>query len=182
MPFLLSSRAVRRRACAFVFSLGALASIVYPAEFDFNRQIRPIFSEKCYACHGPDEHKRKAGLRLDRQESAFSELKSGHRAVVPRKLEESASLLISLRTIRTKKCHRRIRANLSTAAEIELIKRWIKSGAEWKKHWAYIAPERPSLPEVKEKCGRATKSIIFTLAKLEEQGIKPIAGSGQSRL
>src|SRR5437870_5039856 len=57
---------------------------------DFDKQIRPILSDKCYACHGPDEHKRKAGLRLDRRESAFHKLKSGKKAIVAGKPDESS--------------------------------------------------------------------------------------------
>src|ERR1051325_10667551 len=60
------------------------------AKMDFNRDIRPIFSEHCYACHGPDEQKRKAGLRLDLEEGAFKELKSGNRALVAGDLAKSA--------------------------------------------------------------------------------------------
>src|SRR5437868_4815754 len=63
------------------------------AGVDFNRDIRPIFSENCYTCHGPDSVKRKAGLRLDRQEEAMAELKSGNRAIVPH--EPAKSALIS---------------------------------------------------------------------------------------
>ena len=77
------------------FSLGLLtvlfsARALIGAPVDFNREVRPIFSEHCYACHGPDEGKRKAGLRLDREEEAFKELKSGEHAIVPGDLEKSA--------------------------------------------------------------------------------------------
>src|SRR5262245_10317280 len=74
--------------CAFALSLGACAA--ESGGINFDKQIRPILSDKCYACHGPDEHKRKGGLRLDRKESAFQELKSGNKAVVAGKPEESS--------------------------------------------------------------------------------------------
>src|SRR5437773_11621369 len=74
-----------------VFRLAVLLSLVrLAAGVDFNREVRPIFSEHCYACHGPDEGKRKAGLRLDREEEAFKELKSGERAIVAGDLKKSA--------------------------------------------------------------------------------------------
>src|ERR1044072_7510025 len=63
--------------------------VAAPQDIDFNRDIRPILSDHCYACHGPDENKRKAGLRLDRPEEALKTLKSGNRAIVPGDLEKS---------------------------------------------------------------------------------------------
>src|SRR5262245_31919501 len=74
--------------CGVALYLGANAADL--GSIDFDKQIRPILSDKCYACHGPDEHKRKSGLRLDRKESAFRELKSGNKAVVAGKPEESS--------------------------------------------------------------------------------------------
>src|SRR5437763_369489 len=67
-----------------------IASGAITGKVDFNRDIRPIFSENCYPCHGPDAGRRKAGLRLDRQEDAFAELKSGDRAIVPGDMAKSA--------------------------------------------------------------------------------------------
>ena len=71
-------------------AIASAKSPTAPTKVDFNRDIRPIFSEHCYACHGPDEKKRKAGLRLDVQANAFAELKSGNRALVPGDLTRSA--------------------------------------------------------------------------------------------
>jgi len=66
-----------------VVGLPAVAAQRNVAKIDFNREVRPILSDHCYACHGPDENKRKAGLRLDRPEEALKTLKSGERAIVP---------------------------------------------------------------------------------------------------
>ncbi|HTG45924.1 MAG TPA: c-type cytochrome domain-containing protein, partial [Verrucomicrobiae bacterium] len=86
------SSAIRKLAAfgAIWARLAAPALAEGPSAINFNEQIRPILSDKCYACHGPDEHKRKAGLRLDRKESAFRELKSGHHALVAGKPGESS--------------------------------------------------------------------------------------------
>src|SRR6476661_7241875 len=77
-------------ALARIVCFCSLAVLSARAAVDFNREVRPILSEHCYACHGPDEGKRKAGLRLDREEEAFKELKSGERALVSGDLEKSA--------------------------------------------------------------------------------------------
>src|SRR5205814_4232478 len=74
--------------CRFGIAL-LLVTVAHGVDLDFNRDIRPILSDHCYACHGPDEHKRKAGLRLDRPEEALEVLKSGNRAIVPGDVEKS---------------------------------------------------------------------------------------------
>src|SRR5690349_974686 len=109
---------------------------------NFDKQIRPILSDKCYACHGPDEHKRKAGLRLDRKESAFRELKSGKHAVVPGKPEESSLLARINSTDPEEKMPPPDSNKKLSAEEISLLKLWIKPAAQPKEHWAYFAPER----------------------------------------
>ncbi len=140
---------------------------------NFDKQIRPILSDKCYACHGPDEHKRKAGLRLDRKESAFGALKSGRHAVVPGRPEESA-LVARIRSADPEEKMPPPDSNKKLSHEESgLLMRWIESGAEWKEHWAYIAPERPALPRVKEKSWLRNEIDHFVLARLEKEGLKP---------
>src|SRR3954447_16188742 len=86
-----SSAAILLSGCLLSSTCSGVAdSKLDPTPISFNHDIRPILSEHCYACHGPDEGKRKAGLRLDNQESAFKELKSGARAIVPGDLKKSA--------------------------------------------------------------------------------------------
>src|SRR5947208_11285740 len=115
---------------------------------DFNRDIRPILSENCYACHGPDQNKRKAGLRLDIRTNAISELKSGNIAVIPGKPSESKLV----ERVTSKDDDERMpplkTGKHLTPAQIETLRRWIEQGAEYKQHWALIAPERPELPSV----------------------------------
>ncbi len=143
------------------------------SKIDFNRDVRPILSDNCYACHGPDSEKRKAGLRLDRQEGALAELKSGNHAVIPG--DPTKSTIVSRITtpdeddrmppIKTGK-------HLSPA-QIDVLRRWIVEGAEWKKHWSFIAPERPELPEVRNKRWPRNAIDQFLLARLEQSNLAP---------
>lgn len=140
---------------------------------DFNRDIRPILSDHCYTCHGPDEGKRKAGLRLDRQEDVFKELKSGQRAVVPGDLKRS-SLIQRIHTSDADELmppakHGKPLSRL----QIELLDRWVSSGAPWKQHWSYIPPVTPVLPPVKDSRWPRNDVDRFILARMEQEGLKP---------
>jgi len=142
-------------------------------QISYNFHIRPILSDKCFACHGPDANKRESGLRLDTEEGAFTALKEspGKFALVAGNLEQSEVY------------HRIIsddpgelmpppESNLSlTEKEIELIKAWIKQGAKYEPHWAFVKAEKPTLPEKSEW---ATNEIdMFALQKMEENGLEP---------
>jgi mono/diheme cytochrome c family protein len=140
---------------------------------DFNRQIRPILSEHCFTCHGPDEGKRKAGLRLDRQEDAFLKLKSGQYALVAGK-PESSTLVERILTkdpdeIMPPPQH----GKPLLPAQIELLQQWVRQGAAWQQHWSFIVPTAPELPRVQD--GKWARNAIdaFVLSRLESEGIKP---------
>jgi hypothetical protein len=140
---------------------------------DFNRDIRPIFSEHCYACHGPDEGKRKAGLRLDQQEVAFGVLKSGERAIVPGDLQKSA-LVRRIQETNEDDIMPPVKTGKPlTKAQIALLKAWVGQGAHWEKHWSFIPPKRPPLPLVKDKKWARNGIDQFILARLEAGGLKP---------
>ncbi len=155
---------------------GALASaksVTNLPTIDFNRDIRPILSEHCYACHGPDENKRKAGLRLDVAEGAFKELKSGNHALVAGDLTRST--LVERITakdadeIMPPAKHQKP----LTVEKIDLLQRWVKEGAQWKQHWSFIPPERPELPKVKDRKWPRNPIDYFTLARLETEKLSP---------
>src|SRR5690349_1995087 len=151
------------------YSLCAAASkSKSPGSVDFNRDIRPILSENCYACHGPDQNKRKAGLRLDIRTNAISELKPGNIAIVPGKPSESKLL----DRITNKDDDERMPPPKTgkhlTPGQIETLRRWIAQGAEYKQHWAFIAPERPELPIVKNSRWPRNPVDDFILARLEK--------------
>ncbi|HEV3237731.1 MAG TPA: PSD1 and planctomycete cytochrome C domain-containing protein [Gemmataceae bacterium] len=139
---------------------------------DFNRQIRHILSENCFACHGPDEKARKAKLRLDTKEGAFGKLKGGGFPLVAGKPEESELFL----RITSPEEHERMPPAKSGKSlkpeQVELVKEWIKQGAEWSKHWAFLPPHKTTLPKVKDAAWARNAIDTFILARLESEGLK----------
>ncbi len=115
------------------------------ARLSFNRDIRPILSENCFACHGPDHARREAGLRLDRFDDATRELDSGARAIAPDAIEAS-ELLVRVTSTDPDTMMPPPEAKLGqlTPGQIETLRRWIAEGAPYEPHWAFVAPRRPS--------------------------------------
>ncbi|MCY3759523.1 MAG: c-type cytochrome, partial [Acidobacteria bacterium] len=140
---------------------------------DFNRDIRPILADNCYACHGPDQNQRMAGLRLDLQDSALGRLDSGHRAIVPGNPEESQLIRRITAGDEALKMPPAYSGKELTRQQIDLLTRWIRQGAPWSRHWAYVRPERPPLPKVADKSWPANAIDFFILARLEREGISP---------
>lgn len=143
------------------------------AKLDYNRDIRPILSEHCYTCHGPDEQKRKAGLRLDARTDAFKELKSGHHAVVAGDPAQSALAARVTATdpkrIMPPPAHRKP----LKPEQIAALKAWIEQGAPWQDHWSFIPPERPELPAIEARQWPRNAIDYFTLARLEKEKLAP---------
>ena len=140
---------------------------------DFNRDIRPILSENCFACHGPDKNKRKAGLRLDRSEEATGRLESGGRAIVPGDVGQSLLLKVVSTADEEEQMPPKKTGKRLSKPQIELLREWIQKGAEFKPHWAYITPERPPTPSIKDKGWPRNEIDHFVLARLEKEGLKP---------
>ncbi|HEV2296446.1 MAG TPA: DUF1549 domain-containing protein [Tepidisphaeraceae bacterium] len=139
---------------------------------DFNRDIRPILSENCYACHGPDKAKRKADMRLDTKDGLFS-TPDEVTIVVPGKPADSALLQRIAAEDEDDVMPPRKTDKRLTPAQIALIKRWIEEGAQWKGHWSYIAPTKPEIPAVADD-GFAKNDIDrFVLAGLKSAGLTP---------
>ena len=117
-----------------------------PDRVDFNFHVKPLLSDRCFKCHGPDDRQRKGGLRLDVQASALATLESGHRAIVPG--STSKSELVRRITSTDPKVMMPAADSHLTLDEVEkaTLIRWIEQGAEWKPHWAFIPPARPSVP------------------------------------
>ncbi|MFN8006983.1 MAG: DUF1553 domain-containing protein [Terriglobia bacterium] len=139
---------------------------------DFQRVVRPILSDNCFHCHGPDANTRMADLRLDTKEGAFAVRESGT-VIVAGKPQES----LLYQRITAEDVGRRMPPESShkslTGPQIEILKKWIEQGAGWKEHWSFAAPVRPKLPEVKAKGWVRNPIDEFILAKLEAAGLEP---------
>lgn len=140
---------------------------------DFNRDIRSILSDRCFACHGPDEGQRATDLRLDREETALSKLESGVTAIVPGRPDDSELIArITAEDPSLKMPPPDSKKKLSLR-EVELLRKWIEQGAPFAKHWAYETPVRPPIPEVGD-AGRAANPIDrFVRARFEAEGLAP---------
>ncbi|MBM3832455.1 MAG: DUF1553 domain-containing protein [Verrucomicrobia bacterium] len=140
---------------------------------DFNRQIRPILSDNCFACHGPDDGARKAKLRLDIKDAAFKGGKSGEPAIVPGKVDESELLKRIISTNEDEVMPPPKSKKKLTWEQIDLLKRWVSQGAQWTGHWAYEKPQRPSVPAIKNPAGARNEIDQFIRARLEKEGLQP---------
>jgi Protein of unknown function (DUF1553)/Protein of unknown function (DUF1549)/Concanavalin A-like lectin/glucanases superfamily/Planctomycete cytochrome C len=163
------SRTVMLLILATMAGRAVAAGVSPQGRVDFDRDVRPILSENCFACHGPDANKRQAGLRLDAQEAAFKRLPSGHTAIVPGNLR--ASMLI--RRVEMQSMPPASTGKRLTEGQIALLRRWVEQGARYLPHWAFIAPKRPPLPDVRDRSWPINPIDRFILARLEKEGLRP---------
>jgi hypothetical protein len=164
----------------FISSFAAVAAAEEPV--DFNRDIRPILSNNCFKCHGFDDKERQAGLRLDTAEGFTKPAESGAVAVMPGKSAESEILKRLLSADENEKMPPPATGKKVTPEQIALIKKWIDQGAQWKPHWAFVAPVRPNVPAVKNEAFAAGPIDRFVFAKLEKAGYAPSALASKETL
>lgn len=139
----------------------------------FSRDILPILSDNCFACHGPDQNKRQSGLRLDVREDALKPAESGDTAIVPGQIDKSqlvqrifsedADVMMP-----PPDSHKKL-----TPAQKELLRRWVAEGANYERHWAFVAPAKPDVPAVGDASWVRTAIDRFLLARLEKEGLAP---------
>lgn len=148
----------------------------------YSRDIKPILSNHCYTCHGPDENKRKAGLRLDTAEGAVAELPGGGRAVVPG--NSARSLLIDrVNAADPDEIMPPPKTGKSlTVEEKKLLQAWVEQGAGFDAHWSYVRPVRPGVPKSAKTGGSANPIDEFVLAGLEVEQIEPGAEADRRTL
>lgn len=169
-----SVRPPRRRS--FLFLILALCPLLATAAAEpvgFNRDIRPLLGDNCLACHGPDPAARKADLRLDTHAGLFEPTDDRGPTVTPGDLEKS-ELWYRISTpdgddlMPPPDSHKEL-----TPDQIELFKTWILQGAPWEDHWAFIAPERPEVPDVESNGSHVRNPIdAFVIEQLEERGLR----------
>lgn len=141
---------------------------------DFSRDIRPILSDKCFACHGPDPEFREAELRLDIRSGVFQH-PGKRKIVVPGKPTESLLWRRITHTDPDQVMPPPDSGKMLNAQQRELLRRWIEQGADWREHWAFTAPVRPEVPTPRGDIRPANTIDGFLLARLEREGLRPAA-------
>jgi hypothetical protein len=153
---------------------GTAAAETLPDAVQFNRDIRPILSDKCFKCHGPGTQT--ATLRFDLEDGAKHQLKDGRFAIVPGDVASSQMIVRVTATnpaVRMPRGQAGVQADPLSAREIALLKRWIEQGAVWQRHWSFIPPVRPSVPAVHHSSWLRNPIDGFVLQRLEQEGLEP---------
>jgi len=143
-----------------------------PEVVEFNRDIRPILSDRCFQCHGPDANQREAELRLDHKEGAFA-MRDGRAVLVPGRPEESELYRRISSADQDMRMPPADEGKPLSQREQALFRRWIEQGAHWQKHWSLLAPRRPEVPSVRQKTWPRNAIDAFLLARLEREGLTP---------
>ncbi len=154
----------------FLLLLSAASTAWAADAIEFNRDIRPILSENCFACHGPDAAQRQADLRLDDHEAALAELASGNHAIVPGDLEQSELVRRITSSDEAEQMPPADSTKKLTPQQVELLQRWVKEGASWQGHWAFLPVQETQADAAPE----STQPIDqFIRAKLATAGVTP---------
>ena len=144
-------------------AIGVCAGAEKPV--DFNRDIRPVLSDNCFTCHGPDDKHRMANLRLDTEDGLFKVVAPGDPAKSRLYARISAAPPSRMPPAQT--------GATLTGAQIELFRKWIEQGAKWERHWSFAPPVRPALPSVRNEKWARNAIDRFVLARLEREGLAP---------
>ncbi len=163
--------------------VAAAADGAAETQIDFDREIQPLLSETCFTCHGPDAEKLQAGLRLDRKESAFGPLQSGNKALVPGSPEQSELIRRLLSTDPDEVMPPPSEQKRLSAAQIELMQKWVRQGAVWKRHWSFEPIESPPVPEAAPTVsGEGNPIDAFVRARLAQDGLELSPEESRERL
>ncbi len=179
--------------CLFIFVLSTVVTFMTvgvvlaqdtqsTVPVDFQRDVRPILSDNCFSCHGPDESTRQARLRLDTQDGAFSERLNGNAIVAG---NPDASLLyqrITQDDNRLRMPPPALSNKTLSDDQVDVLKRWIEEGASWDQHWSFKTVQKHQLPDVVNKAWVRTPIDHFVLARLESDGLEPAAEADKRTL
>lgn len=158
---------------AFALAAMAHADDSLPVRVEFNRDIRPILSDMCFQCHGPDQSQRHSELRLDTEAGSLQQLADGRSAIVPGK-PDGSELLRRVRSddpelvMPPPEVERRL-----SSRQIELLTRWIQQGAEWEHHWSFVPPVQATPPAVSAAAWPKSPIDSFLLSRLDAENLRP---------
>jgi len=157
-------------------------------DVDFRRDVRPILSDACFQCHGVDEANRQAELRLDRREGLFAE-RDGRSVVVPGRPKSSELIRRVTSDDDDVRMPPEDAERQLEPSEVDILRRWVEQGAEWKEHWAFVVPKPPLLPEPRSlRDGRVpakwprNEIDLFVLRRLEQSNLQPSPPADRARL
>src|SRR5688572_21763739 len=150
---------------------GFALRLVAAEGIDYSRDIRPILSDKCFVCHGPDVANNKSKLRLDTEAHALADLGNGRRAIVRGDTTQS-QLIKRIAAENRSLVMPPVYSGLKLSKqEIEKLTEWVAQGAPWQQHWSFIPPKRPEVPALGEWARNPIDA--FVLARLEREGLRP---------
>lgn len=159
-------------ACLVAQSVDQATRLTNAEEIDFSRDIRPILSDACFHCHGPDEAKRESGLRLDSREGLFGDL-GGYSPVLPHNADAS-EVIRRIESSEPSELMPPPESNKSlTADQKQLLRKWIESGAEWEQHWGFVAPVKTTPPNVSQSDWCKNELDNFILDRLDQAKLSP---------
>jgi hypothetical protein len=165
-----------------LFTVAATAKpAMADGKLDFGRDIRPILADNCFRCHGPDAKQRQAGLRLDLRDEATKKLESGTAAVVPGDPDHSPLIARIISTDETERMPPAESKKILTAAQKEILKRWIQEGAGYAQHWSFISPQKAPPPAVSDATWAHNEIDRFVLARLDAEKL-PHSPSADRRM
>ncbi|MBN8732246.1 MAG: DUF1553 domain-containing protein [Acidobacteria bacterium] len=149
---------------------------------EFNRDVRPILSDKCFTCHGPDAKTKNIPLRLDLESAAKADLGGGRRAIV----EGDPDTSELIRRVTTESKAKRMppvhTGHAIAPKEVEALRSWIAAGAKWEKHWSFLPPRAPALPKVSNAAWVRNPIDAFVLERLDREGLRPSPEAGKEAL
>jgi hypothetical protein len=164
---------LRRVACFIILGLFIPTAARAADPVDFNRDIRPILSKNCFPCHGADAGTRAGKMRLDQRDSATKVNKKGRAAIVPGAPDKSELVRRITTTDASDHMPPPEAKNTPTPEQIALLTRWVREGGAYADHWAFVKPQQPPLPAVKDRAWPRNGIDHFVLARLERMGLKP---------